>query len=60
MKNSSHPSRATALVIGGGLVGLCAALQLQRAGGIVTVLEPQEKPQGASWGNAGHIAVEQV
>ena len=60
MKNSSHPSRATALVIGGGLVGLCAALQLQRAGCIVTVLEPQEKPQGASWGNAGHIAVEQV
>ena len=60
MKNSSHPSRATALVIGGGLVGLCAALQLQRAGSIVTVLEPQEKPLGASWGNAGHIAVEQV
>lgn len=60
MKNSSHPSRATALVIGGGLVGLCSALHLQRAGHIVTVLEPHEKPQGASWGNAGHIAVEQV
>lgn len=60
MKNSSSFSRATALVIGGGLVGLSAALRLQRQGWMVTLFEPQEKPQGASWGNAGHIAVEQV
>lgn len=58
MKNGSIPPVAT--VIGGGLVGLCSALHLQRSGISVTVLEPQEKPQGASWGNAGHIAVEQV
>lgn len=60
MKNGSSPARATGLVIGGGLIGLACALHLQRTGMTVTVLEPQEKPQGASWGNAGHIAVEQV
>ncbi|GGB49634.1 NAD(P)/FAD-dependent oxidoreductase [Blastomonas aquatica] len=60
MKNGSSSSAQTALVIGGGLVGLSCALHLQRSGLSVTVLEPQEKPQGASWGNAGHIAVEQV
>lgn len=60
MKNRSTLSRATAVVIGGGLVGLCTALRLLRCGQRVTVFEPQEKPQGASWGNAGHIAVEQV
>lgn len=60
MQNVPSPSRATGLVIGGGLVGLSCALNLQRSGLSVTVLEPQEKPQGASWGNAGHIAVEQV
>ena len=56
----SSPARTVALVIGGGLVGLSSALHLQRSGVTVTVLEPHEKPQGASWGNAGHIATEQV
>lgn len=60
MQNVSPSDRATGLVLGGGLIGLSCALQLQRRGVTVTVLEPQEKPQGASWGNAGHIAVEQV
>ncbi|MDM7957092.1 FAD-binding oxidoreductase [Blastomonas sp.] len=60
MKTVSSSVRATGLVVGGGLVGLSSALHLQRSGISVTVLEPQEKPQGASWGNAGHLAVEQV
>lgn len=60
MKNDTSSARKTALVVGGGLIGLSSALHLQRAGITVTVLEPEEKPQGASWGNAGHIAVEQV
>jgi D-amino-acid dehydrogenase len=54
------PPSSTSIVVGGGLIGLSAALNLQRVGLSVTVIEPQEKPQGASWGNAGHLAVEQV
>lgn len=60
MKNLPSSPCATGLIIGGGLVGLSSALHLQRSGMSVAVLEPEEKPQGASWGNAGHIAVEQV
>ncbi|MFN3475061.1 MAG: NAD(P)/FAD-dependent oxidoreductase [Blastomonas sp.] len=60
MENASPAPRSTGLVIGGGLIGLSCALHLQRSGISVAVLEPQEKPRGASWGNAGHIAVEQV
>jgi len=50
----------TALVIGGGIVGLACALQLQRLGLRTTLLEAQAQPAAASYGNAGHIAVEQV
>ena len=50
----------TALVIGGGAVGLATALQLQSRGLAVTVIDPDARPLPASWGNAGHIAVEQV
>ncbi|TPE64782.1 FAD-binding oxidoreductase [Sandaracinobacter neustonicus] len=48
------------LVLGGGVVGLSAALALARAGHAVTVLEPDAARAAASWGNAGHIATEQV
>ena len=49
----------TAVTIGGGIVGLSVALALQKRGVAVTVLDaPRERPS-ASWGNAGHIAVEQ-
>lgn len=60
MKNDQVLSGKTALVIGGGLVGLSAAVRLQKIGVAVTLFEPQEKPKGASWGNAGHLAIEQV
>jgi len=50
----------TALVIGGGIVGLACALQLQRLGLRTTLLEAQAQPAAASYGNAGHIAIEQV
>ena len=48
------------LVVGGGVVGKACALSLRRAGESVTLLDPQALPRPASYGNAGHIATEQV
>ena len=48
------------LVIGGGVVGLSCGIALARGGHAVTVLEPDAGRAAASWGNAGHIATEQV
>ena len=50
----------SAVVIGAGVVGLSCALRLQRCGLQTTLLDAQAQPRGASYGNAGHIAVEQV
>jgi glycine/D-amino acid oxidase-like deaminating enzyme len=47
-------------VIGGGILGMTTALALLDAGHRVTIFDPDEALQAASWGNAGHIAVEQV
>ncbi len=47
-------------IIGGGVVGLSSAIALARAGHQVTVFEPDTSLKAASWGNAGHIATEQV
>jgi D-amino-acid dehydrogenase len=49
-----------ALVIGGGIVGLSCALNLQQHGVRTTLVDPGTTPRPASWGNAGHIATEQV
>jgi D-amino-acid dehydrogenase len=43
------------LVIGGGVVGLCCAYELSRAGADVTVLERGGVGQGASRGNTGWV-----
>lgn len=51
---------AGAIVIGGGVVGLSCALNLQRQGLHTTILDPAPTRRGASWGNAGHIATEQA
>lgn len=51
---------AGTLVIGDGVVGKACALALRRAGEAVLVLDPQSPSRPASYGNAGHIAVEQV
>ncbi|MGF7151420.1 D-amino-acid dehydrogenase [Sphingomonas zeicaulis] len=50
---------STALVIGAGVIGHASAIALQRAGLAVTLVAPPTGPE-ASWGNAGHIATEQV
>lgn len=50
----------TALVIGAGFVGASCAWQLQRAGHRVTLLDPGDFTRAASFGNAGHLAIEQV
>ena len=48
-----------AIVIGGGVVGLSVAQRLLHSGISVTVVEAAAAG-AASWGNAGHIAIEQV
>lgn len=48
------------IVIGGGIVGLASALALARAGWQVRLVDDDPDRQAASWGNAGHIAIEQV
>jgi glycine/D-amino acid oxidase-like deaminating enzyme len=46
------------LVLGGGIVGLCCALSLARAGRQVLVVERGEPGQGASTANAGSLHVQ--
>lgn len=50
----------TAIVVGAGVVGLSISLILQASGRQVTLLAPPAGTPPASWGNAGHLAVEQV
>ncbi|MHC1479192.1 NAD(P)/FAD-dependent oxidoreductase [Frateuria aurantia] len=48
------------LVIGAGIIGRTCALQLARLGVSVTLLDDDARLQAPSWGNAGHIAIEQT
>ncbi|MGA0617365.1 NAD(P)/FAD-dependent oxidoreductase [Paracoccus sp. KR1-242] len=50
------PHSADTIIIGGGTVGLCAAVYLQRSGRNVMVIDPLPSPGGASFGNAGMIS----
>ena len=47
-------------IVGGGIIGYACALRLLRAGHGVTLLDDDANGTAASWGNAGHIATEQV
>ena len=47
-------------IIGGGVVGLSTGIELLHAGHRVALVDDDAAGQAASWGNAGHIAVEQV
>ncbi|WBO23251.1 NAD(P)/FAD-dependent oxidoreductase [Sphingomonas abietis] len=48
------------IIIGGGVVGLASGVALARRGYPVTLIEATPGRQAASWGNAGHIAIEQI
>ncbi|MDO9342343.1 MAG: FAD-dependent oxidoreductase [Pseudomonas sp.] len=48
------------VVVGAGIIGVACALQLARQGRQVVVVDQQEPGMGASYGNAGHLATEQV
>jgi D-amino-acid dehydrogenase len=50
----------TAIVIGGGVIGSAAALQLQRRGIATRIVDPDPDWRGASRGNAGLIAIDEV
>ena len=49
-----------ARVVGAGLVGLSCALELQEAGYQVQIYDASRDEDAASYGNAGHIAAEQL
>lgn len=48
------------VVVGGGIIGVCCALALQKVGIQVLLIEKDTLINGASDGNAGHIASEQI
>lgn len=56
----SDSNTADTVVIGAGIIGVACALQLARQGRRVVVIDPQQPGMGASYGNAGHLATEQV
>jgi glycine/D-amino acid oxidase-like deaminating enzyme len=47
-------------VVGAGIIGVASALALARQGRNVLVIDAQGPGLGASYGNAGHLATEQV
>lgn len=51
---------ADIVVVGAGIIGVACALQLARQGRQVRVIDAQAPGMGASYGNAGHLATEQV
>ena len=57
--NTAH-KQADIVVVGAGIIGVACALQLARQGLRVVVVDQQDPGHGASFGNAGHLATEQV
>ena len=56
ISSTCQQPKPDAIVVGGGVIGVCCAYFLARRGVQVAVLERQEIGQGASYGNAGVIA----
>ncbi len=59
-RQDRQPGDTRITVIGAGVIGLACALELRRQGFSVQVLDRQAPGMGASYGNAGHMATEQV
>ncbi len=60
MTSSTHSTSADIVVIGAGIIGLACALRLQLDGLKVELVDRDTPGHGASFGNAGHIATEQI
>jgi len=60
MPDNLTADNADIAVIGAGIIGVACALQLARQGKRVVVIDKQPPGHGASFGNAGHLATEQV
>lgn len=57
MENTQHTATGSdVIVIGAGIVGLCTAYALRKAGLTVTVIDPEEPGSQCSYGNAGAIS----
>jgi D-amino-acid dehydrogenase len=53
-------ARQRAIVIGAGIVGVCSAIELQRRGWSVTLVDRLAPGEGCSFGNAGVLAAQAV
>lgn len=53
-------AKESVVIVGAGIIGICSAIELQRKGLQVTLLDPNGLGTQASSGNAGHFASEQV
>ena len=54
---TAGPAASTAVVVGAGIVGVCCAYALRRAGFDVTLIEKDEPGRAASYGNSGSIGL---
>ena len=59
-KHTPFNDKPTVAVVGAGVVGLCTALEAQRHGFQVTLLDKGLPGEGASFGNAGYLATELI
>jgi glycine/D-amino acid oxidase-like deaminating enzyme len=57
---ASRPRDAEVIVVGGGVIGAACAFRLAQAGREVLLLNADGPETAASYGNAGHIATEQL
>ncbi|WP_372876243.1 NAD(P)/FAD-dependent oxidoreductase [Pseudomonas sp.] len=57
---AAQPVAVSVAVLGAGVIGLCTALQAQRQGYRVTLIDRDAPGQGASFGNAGYLATELI